>query len=305
MKAIGLQFPVLTADGETLLPSGTMLDADTLGGLLERSRRETWDRMPILDYATLRKDILYFFTHPPYEIIFSGEQRVGELLGLMEQVSLPLPLLELLERFRGADFYTYRHMLLVFALSALLAREMVEDPEERLRQLMASPTHDVGKIGVPLEVLRKPVKLTPSDRQILKHHAPSGFVLVGYYLQDFTVLPARVARDHHERRDGSGYPLGDPIDDLLVEIVIVADVYDALMSPRPYRPAAYEKRTALEVLTMMADKGKLRWDVVEMLILLNRRRKHPADAKRLVSRERRGTEPSGNAYSLPSKDPPG
>ena len=302
MKTIGLQFPVQTLDGKTLLPSGTLLDTDALGRLIEQGHGEKWPRLSVLDYSTIRKDILYFFTHPPYEIIFSGEKRVSELLDLMQEVSLPLPLLEILERFRGTDFYTYRHMLLVFALSALLTREMVEDPEERLHSLRASPTHDVGKIGVPLEVLRKPTTLTPSDRQILKHHVASGFVLAGYYLQDFTRLPACVARDHHERRDGSGYPLGEAIDDLFLEMVIVADVYDALLSPRPYRPAAYEKRSALEVLTTMAEKGKVRWDVVETLIVLNRRRKHPPDAERRVSRERRGTEPTGNSYSLPSRD---
>jgi len=302
LKTLGLQFPVQTLDGQILLPSGTLLDADAIGGLMEQSRSENWPRLPVLEYSTIRKDILYFFTHPPYEIIFSGEKRVNDVLGLMQEVSLPLPLLEILERFREADFYTYRHMLLVFALSALLAREMVEDPEERRHSLRASPTHDVGKIGVPLEVLRKPTTLTPSDRQILRHHVISGFVLAGYYLQDFTLLPVCVARDHHERRDGSGYPLGEAIDDLFLEMVIVADIYDALLSPRPYRPNAYEKRSALEVLTTMAEKGKVRWDVVETLIILNRRRKHPPDGERRVSRERRGAEPAGNSYSLPSRD---
>jgi len=301
MTALGIQFPVQTLDGRILLPPGTLLDTETLERLAEAGRRESGPRAPVLAHASVRKDILYFFSQPPYEIVFGGEKRVAALLSLMEEVSLPVPLLEILEHFRVVDFYTYRHMLLVFALTALLADELLDDPEERLHQLMASPTHDVGKVAVPLDVLRKSSPLTPSDRQLLKHHAAAGFVLVGYYMGDFSHLTARVARDHHERRDGSGYPSGGAIDDLLVEIVIVADVYDALMSPRPYRSTPYERRTALEVLTTMAEKGKVRWEIVETLILLNRRRKHSVDGVRRVSQERRGTEPPGNAYSLPSR----
>lgn len=303
MYEIGLQFPVHTRDGQMLLPAGTLLNPEVMQSFLDETARQDWESIPVLSYGTIRPDLLYFIGHPPYEIVFGGEGRVRALLQLMEEVRLPVPLLDIVERFRIIDFYTYRHLLLVFALTALLSHELLDDPEERLLQLAASPTHDVGKICVPVEILQKPASLTPPERQVLKHHAGAGYVLVSYYMKDADVLSALVARDHHERLDGSGYPQGSIMDNLLVEVVVVADIYDALMSPRPYRLAPYEKRTALEVLTTMADKGKLRGDVVETLILLNRRQRLPDGAERRISREKRGPESPEGSYRAPFGDP--
>ena len=98
--------------------------------------------------------------------------------------------------------------------------------------------------------------LTLTERGSLEHHAAAGFVLLSYYFQDFQNIGAITARDHHERKDGSGYPCGTLLDDYMVEIVAVSDVYDALISQRPYRPVSYENRTALEEITEMAEKNQ-------------------------------------------------
>jgi len=106
-----------------------------------------------------------------------------------------------------------------------------------------------------------------------------------------------VARDHHERRYGSGYPLGARLEDRLVEIVAVSDIYDALISPRPYRPVSYDNRSALEELTEIADRGVIGWDVLTLLVALNRRDK-PHIAECHVSMEKRGRPPAGNVYGI-------
>ena len=83
----------------------------------------------------------------------------------------------------------------------------------------------------------------------------------------------------------------------MVEIVIVADVYDALIMPRSYRPQSYDNRTALEEITTMAEKGKIGWEVLKALIALNRKNK-PDFRDISVSSEKRGTPPVNNVYGI-------
>lgn len=130
---------------------------------------------------------------------------------------------------------------------------------------------------------------------MLDHHPLAGQVLLAYYLGDHTHPAVVVARDHHERRDGSGYPRG--ITDLapVVELVAACDVYDALLSPRPYRPKPFDNRTALEELTTLAEQGKLGWEYVAALVARNRKGQ-PAATEVIVSRDRRGVPPVGNCY---------
>jgi HD-GYP domain-containing protein (c-di-GMP phosphodiesterase class II) len=71
-------------------------------------------------------------------------------------------------------------------------------------------------------------------------------------------------------RNGSGYPLGTPIDNLMIDIIMVSDVYDALISPRPYRPISYDNRSALEEITRQADAGIISETVARVLVALNR-----------------------------------
>ncbi|RLB62196.1 MAG: hypothetical protein DRH08_12825 [Deltaproteobacteria bacterium] len=150
---------------------------------------------------------------------------------------------------------------------------------------------------VPLHILKKAGPLTVSEQKILKYHPLTGYVLLAYYLGDHRHPAVMVARDHHERRDGSGYPRGITELDPVVEMVAVCDVYDALLSPRPYRPLSYDNRTALEELTRMADSGALGWPCIEALVACNRTGRPSADQV-VVSRDVRGTPPIGNCYGM-------
>jgi len=163
--------------------------------------------------------------------------------------------------------------------------------------LMAGTIHDFGKICVPLKILKKSDPLTRSARGILEHHALAGYVLLSYFLQDYQSFSAQVAKEHHERRDGSGYPLGISLKDRMIEIIAACDIYDALLSPRPYRPTAYDNRTALEEITEMAKEGKFDWELVQTLVSYNRKDKpYFRDCK--ISAEKRGTPPADNLYGV-------
>jgi HD-GYP domain-containing protein (c-di-GMP phosphodiesterase class II) len=102
---------------------------------------------------------------------------------------------------------------------------------------MAALVHDVGKIDVPIELLSKPGRLSPPEFELIKQHPQAGFNILGGV--DFERPVAEIVLQHHERMDGSGYPRGLGGDQICLEarIIAVADVFEAILSFRPYRAA--------------------------------------------------------------------
>jgi len=297
VAALMLHYPVHTLDGEEILPSGTLLSDTTLEEVADRGKKVLSPPLPAMEFGTVRRDLLALIGKGIYRTIFGDEAEYRGLIRLLEMTQLPLPVLESLEFYKRNDPYTYRHILLVFALSSHLARNLLDGFEEILQEAAAGPFHDFGKICVPLEILTKKTALRKSERKILEHHTLAGFVLLSYYLRDPGILAAVIARDHHERLDGSGYPRGILLASRFVEIVAACDVYDALISPRPYRLSIYDSRTALEVITSMAEEGKIGWDVVQVLVSHHRKGK-PRPEECRVSVEKRGKPPEGNLYGI-------
>jgi HD-GYP domain-containing protein (c-di-GMP phosphodiesterase class II) len=291
-----LAYAVTDLEDNLLLPAGTLLSRQVMETLAS-SEPGTTKTHRLLDCSQVRDDLLSYLSVPPYDVIVDHGGRHAALLGIAEAVHLPVTILRSFFRFRETDIYTYRHVLLVFALSSLIAREFIADKEKLLQEVIAGPTHDIGKLCIPQSILSKQTPLSKAEHEQLKHHALAGYVLLAYYFQDPDILAARVARDHHERKDGSGYPAGKAIDDLLIDIVMVADIYDALISSRPYRPNSYENRSALEEIIAQARRGTVSQTVVRVLVALNRRSKpHHRDC--VISAECRGAAPLQNFYGV-------
>jgi len=103
--------------------------------------------------------------------------------------------------------------------------------------LYAAPMHDVGKIGIPDQILLKPGKLNPDEWEIMKQHTTIGAQILKGSASGFIKLAAIIALTHHERWNGTGYPRGlkGPGIPLLGRITAIADVFDALTSKRPYK----------------------------------------------------------------------
>lgn len=296
MKTARLYYPVYNLEHRVLLPAGELLTPEVLNELISTSKGTSYKTISFLDYGTIYQDLLRILRKPPYDRIFEKLNK-KVVMTLMKKIHFIEPALKFLDYFKENDFYTYRHLLVVFAMAINLARDLLEKPEDWITALMAGTMHDFGKVCVPLEVLQKNEPLTRSERGILEHHALAGYVILSYFLQNHQSFSAQVARDHHERKDGSGYPLGISLKDRMVEIIAVCDVYDALLSPRPYRPTPFDNRTALEEITEMAKQGKLSWDVVQTLISHNRKDRPPFQECE-VSTEKRGTPPADSIYGV-------
>lgn len=301
MRTIILEHPVHTLENRMLLPAGAALTDETLAALASLRAGSKYTELSMLSHGSIAEDILTFLSSSHYRSIFQSEERIKGLLEDMERVRLIPPILESLDYYRRHDFYSYRHFIMVFALSTLLAKDLVTEREGRVHLAATGPSHDIGKICVPLSILKKTTPLSRSEKKILDNHTGAGYVLLSYYLGDYTSLASSVARDHHERKDGSGQPRGVRLDNLMVEIIAVCDIYDALISPRPYRPESYDNRTALEELTRMAEGNKFGWDALKALIAHNRKSK-PHYSESFVSREKRGVPPEHNSHGMIADD---
>ncbi len=114
----------------------------------------------------------------------------------------------------------------------------------------ASPMHDVGKIGIPDHILLKPGGLDADEWTVMKTHAAMGAKILGKSKSPYLVLSAQIALGHHERWDGGGYPGGLAGESIPVaaRITHICDIYDALRSARPYKPA-FGHDKAVEIIT--------------------------------------------------------
>jgi len=176
---------------------------------------------------------------------------IGFMLMLYSEKTTRVKLLEKISMImEEKDPYTKNHSKNVALISLALADRLgLGDKEKKLLE-EAALLHDIGKIGVSDEILNKKGKLTPQEFDIVKKHTEIAYNIFSDI--NGAELLAKIIRHHHERMDGSGYPDGLKGEEipLLSRIIAVADVFDALTSDRPYRPAmSYDE--AIKVMESM------------------------------------------------------
>lgn len=194
------------------------------------------------------------------------EQRVRE-----RTIELEAARMDVLERLAQAAEYrdatTGLHTQRVGRISGRLARQLGLDDEAVDLIERAAPLHDVGKIGVPDTILLKPGELTDDERTTMQTHVAVGARLLARGRSKLINMAESIALTHHERWDGSGYPRGLTADGIPLEgqIVAVADVFDTLVSERPYKPAWPLERAVAE---MQFQSG--RWFAPRLIVALMR-----------------------------------
>ena len=137
------------------------------------------------------------------------------------------------------DKTTGNHLMRMAKYSALIARHLGLGTETVHVLEVAAPMHDIGKIGIPDSVLLKGGALTPDETDVMRNHPRMGYDILKGSPSKYLSMGAIIALGHHEKFDGTGYPNGLHGEDipLVARVVAVADVFDALVSERPYKRA--------------------------------------------------------------------
>ncbi|MQA41801.1 HD-GYP domain-containing protein [Rugamonas aquatica] len=185
--------------------------------------------------------------------------RVRTHLSLVRVDELARTRLEIVQRLGLAAEYkdneTGLHVIRMSHYSRILGRAAGLSEAEADDLLHAAPMHDVGKIGIPDSILRKPGPLDEDEWKVMQSHATIGGNIIGQHAGGMLAMAHQVAMTHHEKWDGSGYPNGLSGREipLVGRIVAIADVFDALTSARPYKPE-WPIAKAVEYLEQQRDK---------------------------------------------------
>lgn len=192
------------------------------------------------------------------------EERIEETLSAFQA---DINVMQLMQKVRDSDDATYVHAHNVALTSHLIGRWMKLSDKQVKELTITALFIDIGKMKVPAQVLQKEEKLTAEEMEEARRHAQYSYEVI----KDFAFINHEVIMGvlhHHERMDGSGYPMklrGERIP-LFARIVAVADVYNALTSKRPYRP----KRTPFEAIRIMETECNEQLDPQVLYLFLNK-----------------------------------
>lgn len=169
-----------------------------------------------------------------------------------------------LDSLKVSDEYTFKHCVDVGAMSMVIARKLGESNKFIKDIALAGVLHDLGKSKIPLDILNKPGKLTDEEWSIMKKHSTYSYQMI----KDIDTISNEIKRavlEHHENVDGTGYPLGLTGDKIckMAKIITIADVYDALVTERPYKKAK-SPADALEIIMGMSNKFDI--DILQVFI---------------------------------------
>ncbi|MEN6351605.1 MAG: HD-GYP domain-containing protein [Syntrophomonas sp.] len=216
-------------------------DLDTLQDVVREETR--------IETVKVLKDNFFQLEHQHKLNIRMAKNMVNQII---DDLLLNSDLLVNLTDIRTFDDYTFAHSVNVCILSIMTGITLQYNNLKLTELGIGALLHDIGKTKISKEILQKPDDLNRDEFDEVKKHSKYGFEILRKY-EDLSLLSAHVAFQHHERWDGQGYPrqlAGDNIHEY-ARIVAVADVYDALMADRPYRPG-YTVNQAMLILKRMS-----------------------------------------------------
>lgn len=248
------------------------IEAGWKGALVVYSARSrAFETAPVEVFERLTEQVVHGIKALEHKQLLDEERRNLEKTQKHLTEALTASISAMVTAMEMRDPYTAGHETRTADIAYAIGKEMGW-PEGRLQGLrMAAMVHDIGKISISPEILTKPSRLTAEEYALVKGHPESSYAI----LKDipFTWPVAEIVRQHHEKLDGSGYPLGLKADEILAEakVLTVADIVEAMASERPYR-RALGLEVALKAVESEAGT-KLDADVVRTCAALFRERR--------------------------------
>ncbi len=155
---------------------------------------------------------------------------------------------------KTSDEYTFKHSVDVATMAMIIARNQGMPQNDVYNIGIAGLLHDMGKSKIPNEILNKPARLNDDEFEIMKQHSALGYEILREK-EDFSDAISLAVLQHHEKMNGTGYPFGYSSDKIIryAKILSVADVYDALVTERPYKKS-FSQRIAVEMIMSMTEE---------------------------------------------------
>jgi len=279
-------------DKRFLIKAGQVINRSTLKNIAELSEKNVYQ--PIKD-TWLMKDLIETFQDERYSNILYPPETNQKIISCINRLKIPESIFLELTLMKKHSPYTYRHIMVIAILAAKISLDhSMKYVFATEMSIILSLFHDLGKSRINNEILDKKTPLTIYERKILSTHPLIGYVLLHYYFGNSHHKFDFSSYQHHERLDGSGYPLGIKRLNKYSQLIGVVDTLDALISERPYRSKPYSLRAAIDFLLDEADKGKFNKSLVRTLIIYSRR--EIPGSKIIIAEKGRDKEPEDNSY---------
>ena len=287
-----LEKDLYAIDKTLLVKAGDKISRKVLNEIAGLSGKVRY--VPIKD-KWIMKDLLQTFKDKRYSNILYPPETNKKIMRSITKMKMPEKILSELAFMKKISPYTYHHVLIIAVLAAKISFDhSIKSVFAPDKALLLSLFHDLGKSRIPLSILDKPTPITLYERQVLSSHPLIGYVLLHYYFGNNHKNYAFSSFQHHERLDGSGYPLGIKTLNKYSQLIGVVDSLDALISERPYRSKPFSLRAAIDLLLDDAEKGKFNKRLVRTLIVYSR--KATPGTKIIIGERGRDKAPSENSY---------
>ena len=173
---------------------------------------------------------------------------------LMKAIDLNDSLAVDISALKTSDEYTFKHSVDVATMSMIIAKKQGMSKSDVYNIGIAGLLHDMGKSKIPNEILNKPAKLNDEEFAMMKKHSELGYAILKEK-QEFSNHISLAVLQHHEKMNGRGYPMGCTAEKIVpyAKILSVCDVYDALVTERPYKKS-FSQRTAVEMIMSMTEE---------------------------------------------------
>ncbi len=251
--------PILDENGRVLLNAGQFLNERYIRRIKEMNIPMVCidDQLGLEEPAPLIKPVTYLKATSVLKQSYQQFTKTtktdlsllsGQIDNIIDEMAENSNLMVGMSDLKSYDDYTYQHCVNVCALAIMIGLSSGLKRHQLQELGIGAILHDIGKVKIPLEILNKPGNLDDEEFEIIKHHPLDGFKMIREST-DNKSSSAWVALQHHERLDGTGYPRGSHGTDLheYSLIVAAADVFDALVSNRPYRHA-YNNLEAMYII---------------------------------------------------------
>lgn len=291
-KPMRLESDLYAIDKKLLIKAGNKISRKVLNKIASLSGEIRY--VPIKD-KWIMKDLLQTFNDKRYANIFYPPETNSKIVCAITRMKMPEKIIAELAFMKKFSPYTYHHALVIAVIAGKISFDhSIKSKYAPEIAMLLSLFHDLGKSRLPLSILDKSTPITMQEREILSSHPLIGYVLLHYYFGNSHKHYSFSSFQHHERLDGSGYPLGIKTLNKYSQLIGVVDALDALISERPYRSKPFSLRAAIDLLLEEADKGRFNKNLVRTLIIYSR--KQAPGTKIIIGQRGREQGPADNSY---------